>query len=186
MGLDMYLRATTHVADYDWYDEDDRKVYQSIVEDLAVGKFVDPHTRSGEVELVVGYWRKANHIHNWFVQNVQGGEDECKPHDVSREQLEELRTVCLRILALQTEPMTITYGEIGPDHRITEKTEEGRTLTRRAAAEADKVLPTAAGFFFGSTAYDEWFLRDTEETVKIIDRVLDMPPRWYFVYQSSW
>lgn len=45
------------------------------------------------------YWRKANQIHNWFVVNVQDGEDECRPHDVSIEQLQELVDTCKKVLA---------------------------------------------------------------------------------------
>ena len=40
----------------------------------------------------------ANAIHQWFVQNVQGGEDECKPHYVSRAQLKTLRDICQKVL----------------------------------------------------------------------------------------
>ena len=36
------------------------------------------------------YWRKANQIHKWFVDNVQGGEDDCGAYIVEREQLEDL------------------------------------------------------------------------------------------------
>ena len=25
----------------------------------------------------VMYWRKANYIHNWFVENIQNGSDDC-------------------------------------------------------------------------------------------------------------
>lgn len=28
----------------------------------------------------VAYWRKANAVHRWFVNNVQGGVDDCKAH----------------------------------------------------------------------------------------------------------
>jgi hypothetical protein len=47
----------------------------------------------------VGYWRKANHIHAWFVENIQGGEDDCDYHrEVMREDLEALRDVCHEVL----------------------------------------------------------------------------------------
>ncbi len=36
----------------------------------------------------VGYWRKANQIHNWFVKNVQGGVDDCGYYGVTKEKLE--------------------------------------------------------------------------------------------------
>lgn len=47
----------------------------------------------------VGYWRKANHIHNWFVENVQDGEDDCHYHrEVTQEDLEELLDICHDVL----------------------------------------------------------------------------------------
>lgn len=42
----------------------------------------------------VGYWRKANAIHKWFVNNVQDGEDDCGYYEVTKEQLEELLGIC--------------------------------------------------------------------------------------------
>lgn len=38
-----------------------------------------------EVKFEIGYWRKANHIHNWFIKNVQNGKDDCSVYEVSRE-----------------------------------------------------------------------------------------------------
>jgi len=46
----------------------------------------------------LAYWRKANHIHSWFVKNVQNNTDECIAHQVSEEQLEELLRVCKEVL----------------------------------------------------------------------------------------
>lgn len=46
------------------------------------------------VEFEAGYWRKANHIHKWFVENVQDGNDDCRPHDVSRNDLKLLLKLC--------------------------------------------------------------------------------------------
>ena len=55
-----------------------------------------PHLRVIEN---VGYWRKANAIHNWFVNNVQDGVDDCAFHDeVTKENLEELRDICHEVL----------------------------------------------------------------------------------------
>jgi hypothetical protein len=44
------------------------------------------------------YWRKANAIHNWFVQNVQNGVDDCGEYPVTRQQLEELSGICKNVL----------------------------------------------------------------------------------------
>ena len=46
----------------------------------------------------VGYWRKANHIHRWFVENVQNNDDDCGCYPVSREQLDSLLRTCRRVL----------------------------------------------------------------------------------------
>lgn len=46
------------------------------------------------------YWRKANEIHNWFVNKVQDGIDDCDYHnEVTKEILEELLDTCERVLA---------------------------------------------------------------------------------------
>ena len=44
------------------------------------------------------YWRKANQIHNWFVENCQKGIDECQESEVSIKQLEELKELCKKIM----------------------------------------------------------------------------------------
>lgn len=44
------------------------------------------------------YWRKANQIHGWFVENVQKGVDDCGKYEVSIEKLKELRELCVDVL----------------------------------------------------------------------------------------
>jgi hypothetical protein len=46
----------------------------------------------------VGYWRKANQIHNWFVKNVQKGVDDCGTYYVSTEKLQKLVETCKEVL----------------------------------------------------------------------------------------
>lgn len=53
-----------------------------------------------DVEEIVqraGYWRKANAIHKWFVDNVQDGIDDCKEYYVEEEKLKELLDVCNKV-----------------------------------------------------------------------------------------
>lgn len=45
----------------------------------------------------IAYWRKANAIHKWFVENVQHGFDDCRSAVVSKEQIEELLETCKKI-----------------------------------------------------------------------------------------
>lgn len=46
----------------------------------------------------VGYWRKANQIHKWFVDNVQDGVDNCATYPVTYEQLQELLSLVNEVL----------------------------------------------------------------------------------------
>lgn len=50
-----------------------------------------------QIEEEVAYWRKANAIHKWFVENVQAGVDDCGCYEVSQDQLEELLDVCRHV-----------------------------------------------------------------------------------------
>ncbi len=97
MGLDMYVRAEKYVSGYP--HSHSQEEYEHLVEQFGVKEFVDPETPSGHVQFTVAYWRKANQIHSWFVRNVQDGEDECRPHYASREQLKDLRLTCMRVIS---------------------------------------------------------------------------------------
>jgi hypothetical protein len=46
----------------------------------------------------IGYWRKANQIHRWFVQNVQNGVDDCGKYKVTKEHLIQLHNTCNEVL----------------------------------------------------------------------------------------
>lgn len=124
MGLDMYLI---------------RNVYIPPIDDNLISANVNDH----KFDQQVGYWRKANQIHNWFVKNVQDGVDDCRVYNVSKEQLRELKETCEKALE--------------------EKTEEA----------ANDFLPTAQGFYYGSADYGPGYWEDLEETVKILDSILE-------------
>ena len=95
MGLDMYLNKEIYVG----ANFEHRKVKVSI--DLEIGgEKIDVNaSQLSAIDLQVGYWRKANHIHKWFVDNVQDGEDECDKSSVSIEALKKLKAVCEQVLA---------------------------------------------------------------------------------------
>jgi hypothetical protein len=92
MGLDMYLNADHYVSDF---EEAGIRLANAIkVEsELGLGAF-----RPKNVTYELMYWRKANAIHNWFVNNVQEGKDDCRESYVSLEKLTELRDICDKIL----------------------------------------------------------------------------------------
>ena len=156
MGLDMYLSAKRYISKhFNEGDTERAEAIQKLFPELAniQGRFGDASPVK-EVSIDAGYWRKANAIHDWFVREVQGGEDECKPHYVDREQLLALREACEQVLADKQ--------------------------------KAPELLPTASGFFFGSTDYDQYYFEDLESTLEIIDRCLALPTSWDFEYRSSW
>lgn len=99
------------------------------------------------------YWRKANAIHAWFVDNVQAGVDDCNHYELTREDLEKLKNICTQAI----------------------KTKDTQKLKPRD------------GFFFGSTAIDDWYWADLKRTIEQIDKLLamDWDARRFF-YHSSW
>ena len=97
----MYLTGKRYISKH--FNEGDEQVAEAIAEQFPElkgrqGRFGD-NSPVKEVSIDAGYWRKANAIHDWFVREVQGGEDQCDPHYVSREQLVELKELCEQVLA---------------------------------------------------------------------------------------
>lgn len=91
MGLDMYLNAERYL----WSHVDVDTTLSENIGQL-VGLPADGRIKTITVE--AGYWRKANQIHKWFVENVQDGEDDCRSAHVSREKLTELREFCQKVI----------------------------------------------------------------------------------------
>lgn len=54
-------------------------------------KKADGHVIKIDVGIRVGYWRKFNALHAWFVENVQKGEDNCGQYIVKEEKLLKLQ-----------------------------------------------------------------------------------------------
>jgi len=101
MGLDMYLKAEKYISSWQ-HDKDtnEGKVFMDILATAGVPKgFVDDSAPSGTISFNIGYWRKANAIHSWFVGECQGGIDECQTVSVDRETLAKLKGLCVEVLA---------------------------------------------------------------------------------------
>ena len=94
MGLDMYLEKRTYVRQ--WSHQTPEEQYNIEVTKGGEPVKIDPKRVTYVVE-EVGYWRKQNQIHQWFVENVQNGEDNCAEYCVSKGQLEELLGLCKQI-----------------------------------------------------------------------------------------
>jgi len=89
MGLDMYLSAKLYVWNESPLQTEINELTKDIRKDLNIKG----------ITAEAAYWRKANAIHQWFVTNVQDGEDDCREYYVSNEKLSELRDICVDILA---------------------------------------------------------------------------------------
>ena len=119
--------------------------------------------KSDEVKKLyeVAYWRKANQVHNWFVTNCQNGVDECQETRVSKENLIALKEACQAVLS-------------SPDSD--------------RVANAERTLPTVGGFFFGGTEYNDMYFEDLEDTIKMLDKVINETDfeKEEIYYTSSW
>ena len=158
MGLDMYLQAEKYVSGYSHVQERDR------VLDALETEYPPLAENSSAVVIVdVAYWRKANAIHRWFVENVQDGEDDCRRRHVTLDQLRELVGLCETLL-----------GKKDPEL-------------------AEEHLPTEGGFFYGDTEYGDYYwdcLQETVDQVKPLLMWMDEGARrswdWDISYRSSW
>jgi hypothetical protein len=172
MGLDQYLRRTTSVHSF-WLNTPKMKELglkpKIILEDLGS---IDPDKICSIVE-EIGYWRKCNAIHHWFVENVQGGEDDCRPYPVGRDELEDLLTIC--------EEIWENYLENKNNHG--QPNEEAKQF-------AQDNLPNVEGFFFGNQEYNkdyfEWQIQPTIETLKPIIDAGEPLLFQHYEYQASW
>jgi hypothetical protein len=97
MGLDMGLSASRYLSDYNNADKQKKEELLEMFPELKV-YLTEEENPIQEVKAEVGYWRKANQIHRWFVENIQEGEDDCKSYYVSREKLQELKSLCQQVL----------------------------------------------------------------------------------------
>jgi hypothetical protein len=173
MGLDMYLEKKTYVS---ISDRNGLKV-------TGLTSAIDPSKVKYIIE-EAGYWRKANAIHQWFVENVQDGEDDCKEYEVSAEQMEELLDLVKKVLKVSVLVKgKIHNGTTWTKGKKIENYEDGMIVKNPATAK--KLLPTTSGFFFGGTEYDQYYIQDLKDTEKILEEALKDKSA-DFSYQSSW
>lgn len=109
------------------------------------------------------YWRKANQIHKWFIDNVQKGEDDCGSYYVEREQLKALCDACRTVL-----------------------NSKGK---KNAVKVANELLPPQSGFFFGDVKIDKYYYQDLQHTLDMLFPLVvvdDETEAADFEYHASW
>jgi hypothetical protein len=102
----------------------------------------------------LAYWRKANSIHAWFVDNVQSGVDDCEFYPVTVEQLKTLLDLCKK------------------------------ALNAPNIHESLKFLQPRSGFFFGPVDDMDWYLKDLRNTVEQLEGILKDPPKEIYYHSS--
>jgi hypothetical protein len=184
MGLDMYLDKRSCVQNWDHMKPEHRHVI-TVTKGDGSATTIKPERISYIIEQVA-YWRKANAIHKWFVDNVQDGKDDCGDYYVSREQLQTLKALCDKVLAASAmKPAKVANGyTITPAGQRKPILEDGEVIADPQTAAA--ILPTASGFFFGSTDYDQYYIADIRETSEALAALLAEPESGEFYYHSSW
>ncbi len=189
MGLDMSLYRTRKIKNRELNEilELEEKLY---AEELTGKELVEiePYLvqrKYGKSLLdEVMYWRKANAIHKWFVDNIQNGDDNCGYYEITKKDIEVL-----------LDTVTDVYNSLKDKKRVTQvfKNEDGKTYEDDCylvdeLSVAKELLPTQDGFFFGGTHYNEYYFEMIVETMnkcKEIVNNFDFENNYLF-YNSSW
>lgn len=185
----MYLSKKTYVKNWDHFPPERRT---KVTVKLA-GK-PHPHIDPKKVTYIteeVGYWRKANAIHKWFVDHCQDGRDECQEAYVDQSQLQELLDTCI----LVRDNSRLEDGLVKNGYTFTEDMkkkwfeEKGQVIVDSSVAA--ELLPSQEGFFFGGTDYDQYYMDDINNTIEILQKIFkDVDEQGNltgdYYYQSSW
>ena len=131
------------------------------------------------------YWRKANAIHNWFVVNIQCGNDDQNCYRVEKRDLEVL------LDTLRDVYKSLINKELVKEKRYDEYTKreyEVEVYKNEDLEVAESLLPTQDGFFFGVTEYDKYYFDMIERTLddlEIIYNTMDWENN-YLIYSCWW
>lgn len=168
MGLDMFLNRKR----YSHTNEKGNRVYS---------------------EEEVGYWRKANQIHNYIVEHFANGEDNCQPIGLDLKDLENLLDVCEKV----RKSITLVDGKLVQSYTFNAQGEkeyhyiDGKVIKDTSICE--ELLPTCSGFFFGNTDYNEWYVQDIDYTIDLLKKLIKEEKELNkqgiyndFIYEASW
>ncbi|MBE5820425.1 MAG: hypothetical protein E7310_06415 [Clostridiales bacterium] len=200
MGLDMYISKMPKIKKFSFNEQIGiEKIIQDL-DETNIDKYKNNEslkdfiTLKGEyykyysMQTNIGYWRKANQIHRWFVDNVQDGEDDCDYYYVSKDKLIELKELCEEIVqkAKLIDGKILAYRKYDENGKEIDIFEDGKVIDNTEICR--ELLPTQPGFFFGSTEYDEYYYEDIKETISIINKIFETVDfdNEYVIYTSSW
>lgn len=139
----MYLWAAPKGHGPDKYvsDEEFARIFDEMKDEVDWEKKWAAVRLPGIIDL--GYWRKQNAIHKWFVENVQDGVDECDPFLCHPEMLADLMERCVKVkenpdLADELLPTQggFFFGTLEYDEWYFEGIDETITFLEKTLAEA--------------------------------------------------
>ena len=168
MGLDMYLSRKKYIgANYE------HRGVKGVV-DITIGgkKMPIDFNKITYIEEDVAYWRKANQIHNYIVDNFADGIDDCRSVYLDLENLEELLNVCKKV----RKSIEFVDGKLIQSYTFNEKGEkvknyiDGKVVKDTSVCE--ELLPTKEGCFFGNTEYNEWYVEQIDYTIKALKDII--------------
>lgn len=134
----------------------------------------------------IARWHKANHIHRWFVENVQKGRDDGRDYYVDRSHLKDLLTTVIEVLNRSK----LVPGKVSAGYRFLQTGKrqdiwkDGHVIDNPKTAQA--LLPRMRGCFFGSYDYDQYYVEDLRQTKTFLEDALNEPAGVELVYSSSW
>ena len=178
MGLDMYVNirhknTQSKLEAYkEWENKYSYEEFQRLTEEQKEEyRNSEPEYDENMYGKELMYWRKANQIHNWFVQNCQNGVDDCEYYAITVNDLMKLKELCEKILTMTEKRKEMRYTS----YSATEKEEvDILYLTPEGVEYATEHLPSRSGFFFGSTEYDDWYVLELKDTIEQINDTLDI------------
>lgn len=179
----MYLSKKTYVKN--WSHQTPEETHSVEVKKGGVLHTGIKPERVSYITEEISYWRKANQIHGWFVNNTEQLDDN-RLYSVSREHLEGLLTDCkkvLEILNASTKSIKQVEGgwKDGKPYMVDVEVYDN-------IDEVMDILPPTEGFFFGSDTIDEWYKENIEETIEVLTKELSDEIVVYssYEYYASW
>lgn len=181
MGLDMYLSKKTYVKQWSHQSKKD-KFSVSVKKGNKKYEGIRPERVSYITEEIM-YWRKANQIHGWFVENCREIEEEVT-YRVTMENLKTLLETCKKVLEILNKAEKKTIQVVGgwsngEDLMVDTDVYEG-------VDEVMELLPPTQGFFFGSDNIDDWYKEAIEETIEALESELSISNGGEYEYEASW
>ena len=154
MGLDIYFKRVNKI-------------------DFQFAKKQENENAYNELEFEeIGYFRKVNCLLPFF-----GYEDDCSIHPIEKCQIEDLVYTAKELLSIystfyaQLQLYKVDLETYKSDKEKTKLIQEKiNNLWKPFETAAQEKLPTTTGFFFGYTAYRDYYLSDLMDIVEVFTK----------------